>query len=390
LRNRLVFTFTAVLCSAAVATAFLSSRADARSADPSADRVEALLHVGPRQVGFTSVTLEDPASTRQVHLMIWYPTDDDVVSARPSTYPQVMPTGTSLVRLPFDLTAVDYSSFVEDRLVYDGVNVSAGPRPLVVHLAASATPGFVHIYEGVKFASHGFIFVSVTQALGTKCELDADGRLILDELFAWNATPGHQFQSAIEPDSVFGTGHSLGGRTWIASTSAHQECGSQAESRLRGLVLKEPTRETLTLAQMQQNVTPTFLNSQRGRQPQIDLQLNLGSRPMALTLQGVTPEPSATNHASFAQVCMAYQANLIAGNPANTFFPPPVVARCQDETFVAFEAFVAQQTSRYNLAFLKTLMGDGEYHAVLATEEPTDSRVEIVHWRHQAADTQPE
>ncbi len=381
MRNRLSSTLTALLCSAAVASAFLSAGVEAQSVASFPDRAETLLHIGPHQVGFTSATLADPSSNRQLHLLIWYPTEDDVTWAPLATYPQVVPIGTSLVTLPFEITAGDFSSFVEDRVVYQGVNVSSGPQPLIVHLAGSGTPGFVHIYEGVKFASHGFIFVSATQPLGTNCELDADGRFILDELLAWNATTGHPLQGAIDA-RIYGAGHSLGGRTWIARTSAHQECGFSVEDRLHGLVLKDATRETLTVDQMQLNRMPTFLNSQHGSQRQIELQRNLGSRPTALTLEGITPEPSARNHALFAQVCMAYRANQIAGNPADTLFPPLVVARCQDELFVAFEALFAQQTSKYNLAFLKTLMGDGAFHAVLAPGQATDPRVDIVQWRH--------
>ena len=147
------------------------------------------------------------------------------------------------------------------------------------------------------------------------------------------------------------------------------------------MALKDATREALTLDQMQLNDMPSVLNSQSERQTQIELQRNLGSRPTALTLDGITPGPSATDHALFTQTCMAYGANRIAGNPADSVFPPAVIARCHDATFVAFEAFFAQQTSKYNVAFLRTLMGDEAFSVVLAPGQVTDPGLHIVHWR---------
>jgi hypothetical protein len=351
--------------------------AQASPPDPVPELGEVLLHMGPHEVGFTAETLLDPSTGRFLHVMIWYPTADDVTVKPIATYPQVVIPG--ILTIPFTLSAADYAPFVEGKLVYEQVSVAPGPHPLLVHLPGGGAPGFLHIYEGVKFASYGVTFVSVTQPGGVPCAREQDAKFVLDELLNWNQDPMNPFHSTVDLDSIFGGGFSAGGRFWLARTSMHQLCGLAVEDRIAGLAVKDANfLAQLTTDQMRLNFTPTFLNSQFCSQVQIDLQQNLGSRPAALTLEGFTPTVSDTNHRLFTQGCMHYLANKNAGNPIDPFVPPFVVGECNNPTYVAFGDFFARQTTKYNIAYLKTLMGQGSYHSVLAPGRATDPGVHLI------------
>ena len=149
-----------------------------------ADRGEALLHMGPHEVGYTSLTIaDDTRGNRPINLMIWYPTGDDVSQKPIAVYQQVIPIP-GLPLLPFVFNAENFSEFVEGRLVHTQVSVEAGEHPLFVHLPGGGAPGWLFPYEGVKYASHGFIFVSVTHVDTNICNLDLDAKLVLDRLLA--------------------------------------------------------------------------------------------------------------------------------------------------------------------------------------------------------------
>jgi hypothetical protein len=341
------------------------------------DREQVLAHMGPHDVGFTSLIMADASrGGRQNQLLIWYPAGD--VAGRPlASYPTVVPAPPILITLPFHFDAEDLAGFVEGRLEYQDAPPAAGAHPVVVHLAGGGAPGLVYLFEGIKLASHGFVFVSVTHPDAVPCNLDGDARWVLDTLLAWNQTPGHRFQGAFDADAIFGAGHSLGGRTWIARTSTETECGLEREERIRGLALKDATREALTLGQVQANFTPMFLDAQFCRPTQIALQQDLGSKPKMLTLAGVCPTPSGLNHSLFSQSCMTIVASLNAGNP-RTSFPPALLAMCFNPSaadrarcpdVVSYrdkELFFAQQTTKFTIAYLRTLMGENQYGAVLA------------------------
>jgi hypothetical protein len=355
------------------------------------DLGEALLHMGPYQVGFKAETIQDPATERYIHLMIWYPTEDDVSNKSVAVYEQVIPdpgSPTGLTVLPFTITAADYAPFVEGRLVYEGVGVAPGPHPLVVHLPGGPrNPGIVHIYEGVKFASHGFIFVSVTHRPtppAQLCARELDAKFVLDQLLSWNQTPENFFYSAFDPEAVFGGGHSVGARTVIARTSAEQLCGLPMETRLAGFAVKDTSSANLTLAQMQQNQTAAFLNLQFCSEPRAEVQRHLGSHPAALTLEGFTFDESEANHRLFTQGCLHYRANVNAGHQEEIdslvpqLIPPFVPVECTNPTYVALAEVFARQTTKYNIAFFRTLMGEGGYQSVLAPGQATDPGVHLI------------
>jgi hypothetical protein len=362
-----------------LATAMAASTGWAQASGPASvpDLGEVLLQMGPHEVGFAAVNTVDPATGRSLHLMIWFPTGDDIASKPIATYPQVVIPG--VLTIPFTFSAADYAPFVEGKLVYEQVSVAPGLHPLLVHLPGGGAPGFLHIYEGVKFASYGFIFVSVTQPGGGPCAREQDAKFVLDELLNWNQTPANLFYFTVDSDSIFGGGFSAGGRFWLARTSMHQLCGLAAEDRIAGLAVKDANfLGLLTTDQMRLNFTPTFLNSQFCSQVQIETQQNLGSRPAALTLEGFTPTPSETNHNLFVQGCMHFLANKNAGNPIDPFVPPFVKTLCINPTYVAFENFFARQTTKYNIAYLNTLMGQGSYRTVLAPGRNTEPGVHVI------------
>jgi|GEM_PF-4445673 len=353
---------------------------------------EPLLHMGPFEVGYTSITLTDTSrADRKINLMIWYPTSDDVSNKPLAVYQQVIPIP-GLPVLPFVFDAGDMSQFVEGRLVYEGVAVDSGTHPLFVHLPGGASPGWLFPYEAVKFASHGFIFVAVTHPDGIVCQLDRDAKLVLDQLMAWNETEGNLFNHSIDTEAVFGGGHSFGGRTWLGRTSSESECNLAPEERMTGLALKDATREAISRIQLQRNFTDIFLNSQFCRNTQIALQQDLGSKAKMLTLEGVCPGPSGFNHTLFSQSCMVLFANVNAGNPPGAVFPPftgilqrclnPAPAdlqRCPDlANYPEKEAFFAQQTTKFNLAYLKTLMGENQYKSILAPGQLREDGVFLI------------
>ena len=67
------------------------------------------------------------------------------------------------------------------------------------------------------------------------------------------------------------------------------------------------------------------------------------------------------------------------------FLPPLVVANCQNPAFSSLETFFAQHTTRYNIAFLRTLMGDHSFEVVLAPGHANAPGTEILHWRAPAS-----
>jgi hypothetical protein len=266
----------------------------------------------------------------------------------------------------------------------DGVSVEPGPHPVLVHLPGGGTPGFVYIYEGVKFASYGFIFASVTHSRVTarvRGELERDAKYILDELLSWNQTEGNFFYQTINPETIFGGGHSIGGRTWLARTSLETEFQDlPPEVRIKGLVVKDATREQLTIEQCGKNFTPTFLNSQFCRNTQIALQQDLGSKPMMLTLEGFPPDSAlpGQNHAMFSQTCKVYYANRDNGHPIDSFVRPLDRDNCQNSDYVYYEDVHAKETTKYNIAYLKTLMGEAAYRHILAPGQVTDPGVYLI------------
>jgi hypothetical protein len=77
---------------------------------------------------------------------------------------------------------------------------------------------------------------------------------------------------------------------------------------------------------------------------------------------------------------MVLFANINAGNPPGGVFPPftGIVQRCLNPApadlqrcpdlanYTEIEAFFAQETTKFDLAYLRTLMGDNQYQSVLA------------------------
>src|SRR4030095_9242314 len=157
------------------------------------DREEGLAHFGPANVGMASFDLRDPTrSNRNIHLMLFFPTDDDVLNNNfpIATYDQILPqnsnsaycvppilpftTANTLCTLceppiapetvcePVRFNADHFASlgFVEGKKVYQGVSLADGTFPVVVNLPAGA-PGIGFLYYAMKYASHEFIYVIV-------------------------------------------------------------------------------------------------------------------------------------------------------------------------------------------------------------------------------------
>jgi hypothetical protein len=231
-----------------------------------------------------------------------------------------------------------------------------------------------------------------------QCELNRDALAVLDAVLAWNDTDGHLLNGAIDPSAVFGGGHSLGGRTWLGLTSDVTECGLPREDRFAGFVLKDPTREALTLAQIEGNHVPTLLSSQYCRTLQFDLHEHLGSEPTMLMLEGytplsggVTPPPDpGVNHALFAQTCQQVFANDFGGvTDFRAAVPPFRRSYCDDSAgtlrpedddarYAALERFFAAQNSRYGIAWVRLQTGQPQYATLFQPWHADDPGVAIV------------
>lgn len=427
------------------------------SAEKVPAREAGLLEMGPENVGYLSFGLRDSTrGNRSIHLMVWFPTAEDVGGKPVAVYEQVIsapsvlvnpttgkgmclppappytpantlctlcvpPSPTATVcsaKMTFD--AEDYAASVqavaggEFPIAHEGVAVAPGRHPLVIHLPGGGAPGSAYVYEAVKYASHGFIFVSVTHLGANRRLLVQDAEVVINALMSWNQTAGHPLFASFDLASVFGTGHSLGGRSWLAITSgaavtdpASPEIGLDfvPDGRIRGVALQDATRETLAAqepswkAQLQGNDSDVFLNSQQCRPTQIVLQQDLGSTPQRLDLTGVCPLRDGLNHSLFSQTCLLVNAHVIAGNPMSWATvsggaPVDLVAQCTEPnpslrcTFVdlrptvaqyrAREVFFARQTSKFNITYFKTLMHDNHYRAVLAPGQVRDEGVSLI------------
>src|SRR5262249_27045055 len=118
-------------------------------------REEALAHMGPHDVGFTTLIQSDASrGGRQNQPLIRYPAGG--LAGRPiAVYPTVVPVPPILLTLPFKFDAEDVAGFVEGRLEYQDAPPAAGAHPVVVHLAGGGAPGLIYLFEGIKLASHG-------------------------------------------------------------------------------------------------------------------------------------------------------------------------------------------------------------------------------------------
>jgi hypothetical protein len=78
----------------------ISQTTESYDAPAVTDLGEDLLHMGPSEVGFYSKHITDPTG-RLIHLMIWYPTADDVSNKDIAEYPQYLTPPPSTLDNPF-------------------------------------------------------------------------------------------------------------------------------------------------------------------------------------------------------------------------------------------------------------------------------------------------
>lgn len=357
-----------------------------------ADFRDHLLDIGPHPIGFTETLVT--SGSRRVEFLVWYPAEPDS-DASFASYPLRVPVPVlGLFEFPFQIDSELVSAAIQADVppnpspheplstasVYGNVDSLPGPWPALVHLPGGNSPAFPHIYEGMKYASHGIIFVSIAFSYSDLndgfCDLSFLAEGVLDTLQDWNRDPSHLLFESVNEEAIFGSGFSMGARTWFGRTSAETECGLEPEDRLAGLFLKEPTREALTSDQIESNFLETVLNSQYCRDTQIDLHENLSSRPQMLMYEGVTVEPSSENHNLFAQNCIVIAANLLAGNP--NIVPRFIREFCDDDFYRDRERFVAAQSTRHGVAFIRQASGLPAYGALFAPGRLTDEGVHLI------------
>jgi hypothetical protein len=328
--------------------------------------------LGPYEVGAVSYSIADPERGRDIPLIVWYPTEDRITDETPAAIYQQPP-------LPFTATGAEWAPFV-GRTVHGGVSVASGRFPLVLSSHGQMAAGFFEVYRMSRIASHGFVVVSMTHREGNlgvppffpgpvlRANRLADTRRVLDHLLdEANQTPGDLLFEAIDPDRVFGIGHSLGGYTMIAV----------ADPRLAGIVTYDGTREALTVAQIEAIAVPFLPFGQHCRGLQMELQHY--ARSDFIGMEGFTPQVSAVNHGLFLQSCMARSVN--EAKPLPPGFPPPppqLLANCANPVFRALERHFADVTTKYTIAFLRASMGEARYRAYLAPGQVREAGVHFI------------
>jgi platelet-activating factor acetylhydrolase isoform II len=117
--------------------------------------------VGPYAVGHTAYSLVDANNgNRPVLFSVWYPVDPRTItsSTPPAQYPLDPYTGTTylLLTLSTDWEPLGYDP------AYEGPAPSKhGPFPLVVFSVGATDNSWMHLFQGARLASHGYIFAAI-------------------------------------------------------------------------------------------------------------------------------------------------------------------------------------------------------------------------------------
>ena len=190
---------------------------------------------GPHPVGVSTLALVDPSRSsrtgtgpRSLVAEIYYPSTPDAVSGVPRDVVQLL--GIPLLATP----------------TYRDVARASGTFPLVVYSPGSGESRFVHLMMMVHLASHGFIAVGVdhegndlldpTGDVDTLVNRPLDMGVLLDRLLAFNGSPGHFLEGAIDLDRIGAFGHSLGGYAVLALATGPFGLGTFTDPRVKAIM----------------------------------------------------------------------------------------------------------------------------------------------------------
>jgi predicted dienelactone hydrolase len=185
--------------------------------------------VGSYAVGHTAFSLVDTNNgNRPVLLSVWYPVDPATItsSTPPAQYPLDPYTGTT--NLPITLST-DWEPLGYDP-AYEGAAPSKnGPFPLVVFSVGFTDNSWMHLFQGARLASHGYIFVAIDhyadcQWPWSPCDDELtvmvnrphDVSFVITQLLIKSRTPGELLSHTIDSHRIAAAGHSLGGYATFA------------------------------------------------------------------------------------------------------------------------------------------------------------------------------
>ena len=191
--------------------------------------------IGPHPVGVRTLTLTDPSRSnpagtgpRTLVTEIYYPSTPEAVAGVPRDVVNVL--GIPLFPTP----------------TYRDVARAAGTFPLVVYSPGSGGPRFDHLVLMLHLASHGFVAVGVdhegndlldsTGDADTLVNRPRDISALLDHLLAFDQSPGHFLEGALDPERIGAYGHSYGGYTMFALAAGPFGLGTFTDPRIKAIM----------------------------------------------------------------------------------------------------------------------------------------------------------
>lgn len=218
-RNRRTLVLFATI--AALAIRGVAAQAQPLHSDPG--------EVGPYAVGHTAYSMVDPNNgNRPVLFSVWYPVDPTTItsSTPPAQYPLDPYTGST--NLPITLST-DWQPLGYDT-AYEGPTPSKhGPFPLVVFSVGATDNSWMHLFQGARLASHGYVFAAIDHyadcqwpwspcddLLTISVNRPHDVSFVITQLLIKSRMPGDLLFHTIDPDRVAASGHSFGGYATFA------------------------------------------------------------------------------------------------------------------------------------------------------------------------------
>lgn len=313
--------------------------------------------IGSYGVGHSTVTVNDPATSRPLTVDIWYP----------------VAAGTTgrIARYSFLPTAYFDSKIA----LADAPMATDGPFPLVVYSHGSGGQRYIATYLTEDIASHGYVVLAADHTGDTATDFvlgstvsqnqnemnrPADVIAEINWALAQSASTGTFLSGAIDPDEIGLVGHSYGGYTVLADVGGHTTpLGTvKPDPRVKAVVAQAPYTQRLTDAELSAIRVPTMLMvGTRDTTTPLDpdstrpFQFIQGRPLVLLTLKDAA-------HQSFTDVCM-YQNEL----PKLPAAPAVLVAAIQSQAregcgagFMPYERDIEIST-RFTVGFLDEMLG---------------------------------
>lgn len=215
--------------------------------------------IGPYAVGHVAFILQDPSRTcdmgaRPIPVEVFYPVDPSSITA--STAEAVYPLDPINGVWPLTVSS-EWEAFGIDP-AFEGPPASVKrPFPLVVLSPGWGGPVWVHLFQGTRLASHGFV-VAIMYHYGdawfpneqfdhiaVAClNRPLDVSFVLTDLLAKNSAPEGLLSGLIDPELVAASGWSLGGFASMALAAGVDNIGYNMETEVDPVVDGPPPPES--------------------------------------------------------------------------------------------------------------------------------------------------